>query len=159
MPESILTPGRLIDDLIPVVDEIRQEVHDALGVRTFTVNTVFRQWTGTRLGEGTFTDTPLLLTPDPLVMVDVGGTMQPAGLAEEGNVTLFEVSLTFSEPELYKPTLADNQEFVYRLDDKLGQLVARRYYVPARKPRRQIASQKSPVGWRIDLKRVEDLPV
>ena len=91
----------LVDELIGVVDEVRGTVHGALGTRPYRVYLLRRSWDGGRPGVGNFTDVETEILPPPMVRPAIDKQLRPAGPEEEGNVVLTDISLTFTEAELY----------------------------------------------------------
>jgi hypothetical protein len=134
MPESVLNSERLADALVGAVDEIRSLIHGELGTRPNRVWLVKRTWSGDIRGLGTATLAETEILPPPMVTyLGLRNDLRPTGRDEEGDVLLTEVSLAYSEAELY-PSVAENEEFAYRIDEAHGQARASRYLVPARPP-------------------------
>ncbi|MCG8423692.1 MAG: hypothetical protein MJE77_37820 [Proteobacteria bacterium] len=161
MPTAVLDTTKLADRLVTKVDSIRGNVHGKLGTRPHTVEVVRRTWTGPRRGEGTASDVRTAISPPPAVHVRVGNRLRPAGLEEEGDVVLTEISLTWAENELHEPALADTEEHYFRIIGAHGQGVRPRYYVPMKPPVvRRGDHQGDQIDWRLELRRVErsDLP-
>lgn len=167
--DATLTAGVLVDDLVPVVDDIRRSLFDGsgnLGVRASDVHVVVRTWSGTRRGEGTPTDAVTVLDPTPrIVGIGPDGRLRPAGLEEEGQIALTQVSLVYAESELYRAdeSLALNQEFFVALVEKHGQSARTRYYVPSGPPIAHRGNSKYPaggagMGWLVRLRRTSDVP-
>lgn len=156
MPDATLTAGVLADDLVSVVDDIRGAIHGDLGTRPYRVYLVTRAWSGDRPGLGTLTDAEVEITPAPAVYTaGLRGELRPAGLEEEGELVLDEVSLTFAETELYSPSLTGTERLLYRIDDAHGQSGRSRYYVPNKPPVPQRGDVgDSSIGWRVELRRV-----
>lgn len=156
MPTATLDTTILVDRLVTKVDTIRDRVHGLLGTRPHVVQTVVRTWTGARKGEGAASDVRTTITPAPLVMTAVEDRLRPAGLEEEGDLVLTQVSLTWTESELYAPTLTDAQEFYYRITGAHGQGLRARYYVPHKPPvPRRGDNPGDDLDWRVYLRRVE----
>jgi hypothetical protein len=156
MPNSTFTLGLLTDELVSLADELRG-LYTELGARPYRVFVVRRAWSGSRVGEGTATETETEIVPRPAVLTKVRGELRPAGLEEEGNLVVAEVSLTWTEPELYSPALAGNEQHLFRLADAHGQLGRSRFYVPSAPPVpvRGDAMRDDVLGWTIELRRVE----
>lgn len=157
MPLATFTPEVLTEDLVSVADDIRGLYTD-LGARPFRVFVVRRSWAGARAGEGVATDVVTEILPRPAVLVaGLRGDLRPAGLDEEGDIVVTEVSLTWTEPELFSPSLADNQRHLFRTDDAHGQLGRSRFYVPTRPPTQIWGDSDRPdvLSWSIELRRVE----
>ncbi len=155
---SELQPGVLADELVSVTDEIRGAVHGALGTRPYRVWVVRRSWSGGRRGVGEPVDTETELLPPPRVRrsPQLEKRLRPAGPEEEGDITLTEVSLTYSEDELYPAARTENAEFFYRLDEGHGHDARPRFFVPREPPQaRRGDSQRDAIDWRIELRQVE----
>ena len=94
------------DDLLPVVDQLRQ-LPDDFGLRRYTVTIRRRVWSGGAPGLGTPANTDLVLTPKPKVrqlssreVADSGGTY------EMGDYELSRITPRYSSPTTggYTPT-------------------------------------------------------
>lgn len=156
MPASTLDNTILADRLVTKVDSIRDRVHGRLGTRPYRVEIVRRTWTGARRGEGTVSDVRTELVPAPAVLKRVEDRLRPAGLEEEGDLVLRHVSLTWSESELYAPTLADNAEHLYRITGAHGQGLTPRYFVANKPPvPRRGDTPGDDLDWEVSLRRVE----
>lgn len=122
-----------------------------MGVRQWRVFTVRRTYTSGTVGEGSFVDTEVEILPQPLVASnDLLSQPIPAGLDEMGTITLTEVSLTYTEPELKLPFVAGSEAF-YVLRDAHGQLIAPRYYQLMEPPK---PDRVKTIGWILKLKLV-----
>ena len=144
----------LIDDLVPVVDDVRDSIFTDVGNRPWRVFLIRRQWSGTEVGDGDPTViSKTEVRPQPKV-IDPTLKMElvPTALVESGDIELHEVSLTFSEPELQPRDLLPTQEFYYRLVAALGQKQVTRQYVPSKPPE---ADREQEIGWVVALKRVQ----
>lgn len=158
MADATLDTTKLSDRLVGTVDRIRRRVHARLGTRPFVVSVIRRTWDGPCRGDGDFVDVALVLDPPPAVMRrGLRGAVEPAGLEEQGGIYLREISLRYSEEELYLPKVAELEEFYYRITDAHGQKIRSRYYVPSNPPTPD-RDGSGAVGWSIDLTRVEDVP-
>lgn len=153
---AVLDPNVLVDSLVAdVIDGLRDELHPQFGVRPFRVYTVKRTWTGADVGLGTSSDVIVELRPQPAVnsgaMLWGGGTrfvQTPGGMTERGDVVLTEVSLTYTYAELVGPTLAANQQWLYKLSEANGQGKPDRYYTVAKPPS---VDREKDMGWIITL--------
>jgi len=92
----------LMRSLIPCVDQARN-IHACLGTRSYQVVLVRTKWSGGARGKGTesvLAEEQVL--PVPLVegMGGVQRTARQQGLAEEGDVTVREVSARYTEDQL-----------------------------------------------------------
>lgn len=157
MPNATFTPGLLTDDLVELADDLR-DIYAELGARPFRAFVVMRTWAGARAGEGAMTEVVTEILPPPAVLVaGLRGDLRPAGLDEEGDIVLSEVSLRWTEPELYSPALLDNQRHMFRLDGAHGQAIRSRFYVPTQPPTpvRGDTMRDDVLSWSIELSRVE----
>lgn len=157
MPLATFTPGVLTEDLVGLADDVRG-IYTELGARPHRVFVVRRAWTGPRVGEGTLVDAETEILPRPAVLTaGLHGELRPAGLEEEGDIVVSEISLTWTEPELFSPTLAAGEQHLFRLDDAHGQLGRSRYYVPSGPPVAVWGDQvrDDVLGWTLHLKRAE----
>ena len=155
MPGSATIGDNLVDSLLEVVDDLRGDLHPAMGVRQWRVYTVLRTWSGTEVGDGTKTDTETQILPQPLVSYDLANKLTPGGVDDDGIVTLSEISLTYTEAELVGPTLAANQEWFFVLRDAHGQGMPDRYFGVKDPPK---PDRIQTIGWIVRLIRqnVED---
>lgn len=157
MPNATLGPN-VLDDLVSVVDSVRADVHASLGTRQHVVTLCKRLWDGGRPGAGnlTFTQQQVISPPPLLAKWGVTGRLSPCGLEENGEVVLVEVSLTYTEAELYLPTLQAGEEFYYRIEDAHGQGVRKRSFVPCQPPYVVRSGEEGmpdhPLGWVVTLK-------
>lgn len=155
MAGSAVLGTNLVDELVPMVDELKGDLYRDMGVRQYRTYLVRRRWSGARRSEGTVTVLSRTeLTPAP--RVDFGGLrtqLEPHGFLEDGSVRLTEVSLTYTEAELTGRPLADNEEFFYKLVDAHGQASKTRYFTPTDAPL-EVDREKN-IGWRVPLKRFE----
>lgn len=145
----------LVDDLLGVIDDVRGDLHPALGVRQYRVYTVLRTWSGEERGAGTFAEVESELLPQPLVeaFVDsLGGRLLPSGLDEAGIVRLRELSLTYTRAEINGPAIAPNQEWVVRLRDAYGQGEPTRDFVV----KGLYPDRIKDIGWTVSLSRASD---
>lgn len=161
MPGSATFGTSLLDELFPdLVDGLRGELHPEMGVRQFRVYLAKRNWPSGRVGEGTppaWVETEI--DPQPLVTYEAYQGAQPdihfqydaCGLEIAGEITLTEVSLTYTEPELLGLPLIEGDEFAYVLRDAYGQDLIPRYYVVSAPP---YPDRIETMGWRVRLKAV-----
>lgn len=143
----------LIDDLVPLVDEIRG-IHQELGTRPYRVWTVRTRWTGGDRGEGdevVVEEREILPTPRMTTGIDaMDRILHPVGADEEGNLSLAEISLTYTDTDL-APEVGDAEQFYYEVRDTKGG------------PRRRFLLDSAParsardVGWTLRL-RSQDAP-
>lgn len=118
--DAPLQDGLLVDELVDVVDDIRREVHGALGTRRWSVSIVTRRWSGDERGVGTPTITVLELDPRPLVKRSTRDRLGPAGREAAGSIILTGVSLRYTEKEL-QPKVDGRTEVAYRMIDTSAQ--------------------------------------
>jgi hypothetical protein len=149
MPGSATIGTNLVDSLLGVVDDLRSSLHADMGVRQWRVYTVRRVW-ATEVGDGSFMDTLVEITPSPLVSYDLVNELTPAGLDERGNVRLSEVSLTYTEDELLGRPLGALEQWYYLLRDAHGQGLADRYFGVSGPPK---PDRISTIGWVVQLVR------
>jgi hypothetical protein len=152
MPGSASIGTNLVDSLLEVVDDLRDGLHTDMGVRQWRVYTRRRTWSGPRRGEGAKTDVDIQIEPQPFVSYDLRYELDAAGIDERGEVTLTEVSLTYTEAELTGRPLLDNEEWYFILRDAHGQEMADRWFVVAAPPS---PDRVSTIGWVVRLRRVD----
>lgn len=121
------------DVLIDVVDDIRRDVHGALGTRPWSVAVVIRRWSGGNRGDGNPTIHVLELDPTPMVKRVTRDRVGPAGREAEGSITMTGVSLRYTEEEL-QPRVESGMEVGYRLMELNGQAQRTRWFVLAASP-------------------------
>lgn len=105
------------DELREEVDLIRQEILvDCVGRRLNDWVVVTRTWSGARLGQGTFTDARLVITPKPkLILPEPTNTAHEGGAFEVGDQLVTSISArkytrtNLGDPDRANP-LADNVE-------------------------------------------------
>lgn len=151
MPGSAtLDPDVLIDDLVEVIDELRGDLHPQFGVRPFRVFVVTRSWTGLMLGEGSYSDSSIEITPQPRVLQWDGykWALLAQGFHEDGVIRLVEVSLSYLYADLAPANLRPNQQFFYVLVDAYGQQSERRTLRSYRPP---YPDREKDIGWVVDL--------
>jgi hypothetical protein len=123
----------LADALVDVVDDIRREVHGALGTRPWRVEIITRRWSGEERGVGTPTITVLKLDPIPRVTRVSRDRLGPAGREASGTIVMENVSLRYQEQELQPPVDA-RTEVAYRLTELHGQNEIARWFVLSASP-------------------------
>lgn len=149
--------GLLSDVLIGVVDDIRRDVHGALGTRPWSVTVVHRTWSGGERGVGHPNVRQLELDPDPSVARVTKDRMGPAGRESAGTVVLSEVSLSYTEKEL-DPGADQGGEVAYVLRDNRGTMQRPRWFVLAAAPvPRRGDRPGDDVGWYILLNETSDM--
>lgn len=129
------------DDLIPLVDELREQVIDGVaGLRIHTVATNAVQWMGGAPGRGLAVVTEVLLEPKPRVREPEPRLRQAApGKYEDGDRIVDRVSLTYTQAELDGGALDADHEFYWTIDGD-------RYRV--------IAVEERYLQWRVHLRRM-----
>lgn len=134
----------LRDDLVTLVDEVRDQVIDQeVGLRLFTVQTRLRTWSGAEVGRGTATDTDTDIDPKPKVQSPSPRLVAAApGKFEEGDRLVSRISATYTEDDLTGGTLAAKHEFCWLIDGDPYRVVG--------KP------EKRYLEWRMHLRRMRD---
>lgn len=149
MPGSATLGTNLVDSLLTMVDDLRGSLNPDMGVRQWRVFVVRRTWAGGAPGVGSYSDVETELTPQPLVKsYDLQWQPIPAGMNEQGNIMLHEVSLTYTEAELSPPYVAGSELF-YCLRDAQGQAIRDRYYQLMEPPK---PDRVRTIGWLVKLK-------
>lgn len=134
----------LVDDLVPLVDDLRG-LHTTFGTRPYTVHLVRTKWSGGDRGSGTESVTSdLAITPTPLVSETDALTQvfSPVGRGEQGDLTIGEISLTYTEAQLLPRDVAVDEQFFYEVRETTG---VRRRLFPTSAPYRNT----SQMGWTI----------
>jgi hypothetical protein len=151
---AILEDGTLVDDLVPLIDDLRGELHQLFGVRAYRTHRVKRTWAGAFIGEGTFVDEVVEILPQPKVWTWDGlrWGMGAAGLNEMGEIQLTEVSLTYTEAELTGGTLPANVQWMFRISEAHGQGSSSRHFAHVRPP---FVDREQDMGWILWLKFVD----
>lgn len=146
--------SNLVDDLVPVADELREELHADFGVRQFSVRVIRKLWSGARGGLGAARiDHISEIVPAPRVRLLDNHVLTEGGLQEVGAAVVDEISLTYSESQLVGGShgdLAVAEEFFWRFDDRIGQGVTQRVYIPQDHP---WPDREKNIGWEIKLRR------
>ena len=157
MPGSATLGTDLLDDLVGLVDELREDLHTEFGVRSYRAFTILRSWDGDFAGDGSPTDVEIEILPRPLVKPFGPGytfQMEPCGLDEAGIVHLVEVSLTYIQAELDGGVLTDKQEFFWILREGQSQEQIETQWLLARPPYPERAIRENDgIGWIVYLKR------
>jgi hypothetical protein len=151
MAKDAILGSNLVDDLVPTVDALRSELHDAFGVRQYRVYTVLRTWSSGITGDGVASDVETEITPKPLVEFYPPGLtyeMDQCGITEAGRVKVREISLQYAEAELVGPTLVNGQEWFIKIADAQGQAIQDRYWVLSRVP---APDRIEDIGWVMEL--------
>jgi hypothetical protein len=159
----------LVDDLLETVDDLRGDLHPAFGVRQYNLTVVTRTWSGGAVGDGDYTDTELLIEPQPYIssyqtqyalgklMVEWMG--RPMGIDDSGTLYVSEISLTYTQAELMGMgdgvALGSNQEVFYKVTDALGNGIAPTYWVARANP---FPDRQITIGWAMELRRAGVTP-
>lgn len=115
----------LRDDLIPLIDDIREEVVDGIaGLRLRTVATRTRTWSGTARGLGAPTDVDHTLSPVPKVMGEPRARSGEGGRVDDGELTASKVSLAYARADLDGGTMAATVEFFWLIDGEPYRVVS-----------------------------------
>lgn len=147
---AVLNPATLVDSLVvDVIDGLRESLHPDFGVRAYRVYRVVRTWSGQKPGQGIATDEARELRPQPRVGVWNGLRMEMAscGVEEMGEITLTEVSLSYTYGQL-RPSLGMNQQLFYGLTEAHGQGNPRRLFSLSRPP---FVDREKNMGWQVWL--------
>lgn len=158
MPDAILDPALPADALVGVVDRVRGAVHGALGTRPYRVSVVTRRWSGERTGVGTPTDSVMLLVPAPEVDRSGTNSFGPGGAEGRNKVTLHEVSLRYTEAELYPRDNPANVEVVYMLERTFGgdPNASQEFFVVENSPTPERGDKRGDrIGWLVELHEVQ----
>jgi hypothetical protein len=150
--------ANLVDQLLPLVGDLRDSLHSAFGVRQFRVFIVRRAWSGTRRGEGSPTIVSAVeINPRPLV--ETADTLTQdrfedghGGFDPGERVTLREVDLRYAEAELTQEPVRQNEDVYYRIEEGQGQKIRTRYFMLDATPE---ADRVQSMGWIVRLRRVE----
>ena len=152
MPGSATLGDNLIDDLVETVDELRADLYEDFGVTQFAVYLVRRTWNGGQRNEGVASRSETLMDPTPLFVDENKWRLMSHGRDEVGDAALMEVSLTYTEAELSGGTIADNEEFYYKLVDLRGQGHPDQFYTVAESP---TVDRERNIGWMVKLRRAQ----
>lgn len=157
MKNSRINPPLLADALIGVVDDIRRDIHGALGTRPWDVAIVTRRWSGDIRGEGTPSITILELDPAPNVKRNSRDRLGPGGREAAGSMVLTGVSLRYTEEEL-QPKADARTEIAYRLTEKHGQRLKVRWFMLSATPiPRRGDNEGDGTDWYLVLNEVSNL--
>lgn len=131
-------PGQsLVEDLGQTVDLLRQLYTD-FGLRPYRFFSVVVKWSGGASGRGDATvesETELLPTPLVKDTKPIRGVSKPAGLDEEGGITLTQISPNYTEDDIRaifhtQPLPADRDGFIeMRVDERDGSTIRRRFSI------------------------------
>ncbi len=147
MPGSApLDDDKLVDSLVPVIDELRGELHPLFGVRAYRVFTVLQAWSGSVTGQGQLTEQVVEILPQPRVRIWDGlrYQLEPCGLDTDGEIVVTEVSLTYTFAELQGGDLPKNRRWRIRIADAHGQGNPERDFILSRPP---YVDREKDIGW------------
>lgn len=129
----------LRDDLIPLIDDVRDEVVDGVaGLRLHTVATRLRTWSGASRGLGVATDVDTPIAPKPKVIDEPNLRVSEGGRYEDSDRVVEKISATYTEAQLTGSAATALQEFFWLID---GQ------------PYRLVSIEEKYLGWRIVVRR------
>lgn len=133
------------DDLIPLVDELREDVIDGVaGLRIHTVVVRSRSWSGGAPGSGTATDTDVTLAPVPKVHEPEPRLRLAApGKYEDGDRVVDRISLTYTRAQLDGGAVGADSELLWLVDGE---------------PYRVISVEERYLEWRVHLRRMRARP-
>lgn len=160
MPGTATLLANVLGQVVPALDEVRTALEAAIGDKQWTVWRCVRTWSGARRGLGSSSVVETQITPTPKVgWGDGSGRLRfdalPTGLDETGQIVLTEISLTYTEAELYGQTENGAVEVYYKLVDAQGGLMAPRYFDVHRPP---VPDRESGIGWIMTLNARTDAP-
>jgi len=166
MPGSAtLDPDILLDDLVDLVDELRDDLHTDFGVRAFRVYTVAEVYESGRIGEGAAVVTETELVPQPLVKpyapAGLNSSLQPCGLDEAGFVDLEQISLTYTSAEItgrpvvggVEQDIPGETKWFIRIREAHGQEQSFRDFKISGPP---FPDRVKTIGWKLRLLRIGD---
>lgn len=152
---ATLDPDVLLDDLVELVDDLREDLMVGFGLRQFRMYTILRSWDGEGIGDGDYVDVETEITPRPKInpyQDNITNRLEPCGLMESGMVLVSEVSLSYTEAELTGGDLGFGQEWFLRLTDGEGQEIISRDFEMMSPP---FPDREEDIGWKLRLKRRE----
>lgn len=166
MPGSAtLNPEVLLDDLVELVDELRDDLHTDFGVRAFRVFTVREVFESGRIGEGQGILTETEITPQPKVKpyapTGLNDSLEPCGLDEAGFVDLEQISLSYTQAELTGRPVVNGVEqdigcdtrFFIRIREAHGQEQSFRDFRQSGPP---FPDRIKTIGWKMRLVKIEE---
>ena len=140
----------LVDELVAVADELREDLHADMGVRQFRCYGVRGAWSGTYHGEGSHAITEIReFIPSPRVTLADKHDLTPGGLLATGTCKLEELSLTYTQSQIMGEPVAANGDWHIVLVDGLGQGVSRRVFLPQDHP---TTDRENNIGWEVVLR-------
>lgn len=157
MPGSATLGSNLVDELLELADDLREDLSVGFGTRPYRVWTVQRVYPSGTIGDGDYTDTETEITPRPRVLPwlsSVQRTLEPCGIDETGTVELREVSLTYTYDELTGGDLAAGTDWFIKLTEGESQEQPARYFTINKPP---FPDREKDIGWRIELLRASSV--
>ncbi len=150
---AVLDSSNLVDSLVPTIDELRQDLHAAFGVRAFRAFVVRRAWSGGTPGLGNYTETEVEVLPAPMVepFVSFEYKLRPCGLTDAGYIRVREVSLTYTEADLGSVAPNEATQVLWRVQEGHGQATATRYFRLMQPP---FPDREKNIGWQVGLQHV-----
>lgn len=149
----------LVDDLVPMIDELRGDLYADMGVRQYRIYQVRRIWSGGAVGVGACRVAYVReLVPSPLLELDDSHSLTEGGLQATGTATLSEVSLAYTQDQLLGEPLSYGEEFHYLAVDAHGQGLSRRVFIPQDHPVPHRADDTDAAGWRVKVRLVDTPP-
>lgn len=116
-----------------------------------------RRWSGDAAGEGTPTSTVLELDPAPQVRKNSRDRLGPGGREAAGSLSVSGVSLRYTEEEL-QPKADAKTEVAYRLTERHGQRLRKRWFVLAGSPvPRRGDNEGDGTDWYLNLNETADM--
>jgi len=136
----------LRDDLITLVDEIREDIIDEeCGLRLSTCSTVLRTWSGGKPGKGDASDEETEIEPKPRVRSpSLRLQMAAPGKFEAGDLVADKISATYTSDELDGGSLDADEEFFWLVDGDPYRVVA--------------PPEELYLGWSVQLRRTRNRP-
>lgn len=121
----------ILDDLLPIVDELRGDLNTLYGTRSHRCFIEIRTYEGQR-HDGYFTVSSTEILPIPKVLFTSDHfNMNGAGKYSEGNIEISEISLVnYSSDDLSPRNLLPNQKLLYRLVDAHNESMPDRFFLP-----------------------------
>jgi hypothetical protein len=140
----------LVDDLVPVADELRDELHIEFGVRQYRCFGIRETWSGATVGVGAHAVTQVNeFLPSPNVELNDKHDLTPGGLLASGTCKLTEVSLTYTQNQIMGEPMAANEAWHIVLADGIGQEISRKIFIPQDHP---TTDRDGNVGWEVILR-------